>query len=210
MRPDNKSESFKFHKNVFTSHSSSRFQNCRLKLQDRFEQKKDNSSGKNDRSVLSVLSLNDTRKAIRNSADKLSRKLSNVRITLGNFSQVRLGLGARRCSREMRVCRGSSRRPRGAKSWRKVPWRPAATPRRPGRYWAGRPRRCTVRSGSKRPRLITRWLETRRTRARSPRGSVRCGQGRLPNNGVLIVSKVWGGNGFARNDNVHVKWPHLL
>ncbi|KAI4455197.1 hypothetical protein MML48_9g00002452 [Holotrichia oblita] len=92
MRPDNKSESFTFHKSVFSSNSNghSRLQ-CRIKLQDKFEKDGANStnsgSGKNDRSVLSVLSLNDTRKAFRNGAEKISKTISNVRISLGNFSQ---------------------------------------------------------------------------------------------------------------------------
>ncbi|GJQ83462.1 Gos28 [Trypoxylus dichotomus] len=92
MRPDNKSESFTFHKSVFSSNSNghSRLQ-CRIKLQERFEKDGDaNSNGggsKNDRSVLSVLSLNDTRKAFRNGAEKISKTISNVRISLGNFSQ---------------------------------------------------------------------------------------------------------------------------
>lgn len=96
MRPD-KSESFTFHKAVFSSNSGNGHSrlNCRVKLQDKFDTASKDSvnkeplgTNKNDRSVLSVLSLNDTRKAFRNGAEKISKTFSNVRISLGNFSQV--------------------------------------------------------------------------------------------------------------------------
>lgn len=91
MRPDNKSESFTFHKSVlFSSNSNPHSRlHCRIKLQEKFDRDtSDSNNGKNDRSVLSVLSLNDTKKAFRNGAEKLSKTISNVRISLGNFSQV--------------------------------------------------------------------------------------------------------------------------
>ncbi|XP_017768236.1 PREDICTED: uncharacterized protein LOC108556575 [Nicrophorus vespilloides] len=93
MRPDNKSDSFTFHRNsALTSSSNStdgRIQNCRKKLQDRFEKEETSSCSdeRGDRSVLSVLSLNDTRRALRTGADKLSRTFSSVRTSFGTFSQ---------------------------------------------------------------------------------------------------------------------------
>ncbi|XP_071057259.1 uncharacterized protein [Onthophagus taurus] len=86
MRPDNKSESFTFHKNVFSSNGHSKL-NCRKKLQDKFEKDPEMGSKSGDKSVLSVLTLNDTRKVLRTSAEKISKTFSNVRISIGNFSQ---------------------------------------------------------------------------------------------------------------------------
>lgn len=90
MRPDDKSAPFTFHKNVFKqSENANKMQNCRKKLEDKFDQSDEKSSStRSDRSVLSVISLNDTRKALRTSTERISKTLSNFRTTLGSFSQV--------------------------------------------------------------------------------------------------------------------------
>lgn len=62
---------------------------CRRRLQNRFEECGRYESKPADRSVLSVLSFNDnTRKALRNGAERLSKTLNTVRTTIGSLTQV--------------------------------------------------------------------------------------------------------------------------
>lgn len=62
---------------------------CRRRLQKNFEDCDKNETRPADRSVLSILSLNEnTRKIFRNSAERLSRTLNTVRTTFGTISQV--------------------------------------------------------------------------------------------------------------------------
>lgn len=88
MRPDNKSESFTFHRNAPNTASDSRIQNCRRKLQDKFEtSKKSPEDFSADRSVLSSLNLNETKRAFKSGAEKISKTFSSVRTTFGTISQ---------------------------------------------------------------------------------------------------------------------------
>ncbi|KAJ8916665.1 hypothetical protein NQ315_000310 [Exocentrus adspersus] len=85
-----KGDAYGFQRNnsATSSCSSSRsagMQHCRRKLQDTFDEPKPQVT---DRSVLSVLSLNDnTRKAFRNGAERLSKTFNTVRTTFGTISQ---------------------------------------------------------------------------------------------------------------------------
>ncbi|KAJ8956325.1 hypothetical protein NQ318_015063 [Aromia moschata] len=91
-----KSDSFTFHRNnsANSSASSTRsggMQHCRRKLQDKFDEtdrKNESRTQGGDRSVLSVLTLNDnTRKALRNGAERLTKTFNTVRTSFGTFSQ---------------------------------------------------------------------------------------------------------------------------
>lgn len=79
-----------FQKNTLHLENANKTQNCRKKLQDTFEQSENSNSGssRSDRSVLSAINLDDTRKAIRNSTERITKTLSNLRTSLGSFSQV--------------------------------------------------------------------------------------------------------------------------
>lgn len=70
-----------------------KLQNCRRKLQDKFEQSGESSgSGSTStRSVLSSISLDETRKVLRNGSERVSRAFSSFRTTFGSFSQVGVG-----------------------------------------------------------------------------------------------------------------------
>lgn len=94
MKRNDSSIQFTFHKNIFNSSDTSSDKNksktCRQKLQNRFDNDDCSSSQisqKSERSVLSVLSINDPRRAFRNGAEKISRTFSNVRTSIGTFSQ---------------------------------------------------------------------------------------------------------------------------
>lgn len=95
MKRNDNGVPFTFHRNIFNSSESNtdriKNKNCRQKLQNRFDNDVDCSaseiSEKSDRSVLSVLSLNDPRRVFRSSAEKISRTFSSVRTTIGSFSQ---------------------------------------------------------------------------------------------------------------------------
>ncbi|CAH0549623.1 unnamed protein product [Brassicogethes aeneus] len=89
-----KSDSFSFRRNSTanssnSSNRSSGMQNCRRNLQKNFEDKSDDSSKEgNDRSVLSVLSFNEnTRKVLRNGAERITKTFNTVRTTFGSISQ---------------------------------------------------------------------------------------------------------------------------
>lgn len=107
MRPDSRSVSFTFHREVLSVRNSPEMvrssRNLRQRLQDRFE--KDRGSSNNDAKEKSQktkdstdrswnnISLGnvsaDSRRALRNGAEKLSRTISSVRTTFGTISQVR-------------------------------------------------------------------------------------------------------------------------
>ncbi|KAJ8982220.1 hypothetical protein NQ317_013522 [Molorchus minor] len=81
-----------------SSTRSTGMQNCRRKLQDKFEEAdrkieyptepKAQEVSRPDRSVLSVLTINDnTRRALRNGAERLTRTFNTVRTSIGTFSQ---------------------------------------------------------------------------------------------------------------------------
>lgn len=94
MPSDNKSSSFTFHRNVFgaannQNENASKLQNCRKRLQDSFDRSGESTSARSDRSVLSVISLNDTRKVLRTSTERISKTFNNFRTSFGTFSQVR-------------------------------------------------------------------------------------------------------------------------
>lgn len=90
MRPD-KSESFTFHKTsnqmAAGDGNLTKLQNCRRKLQDKFEDSSGSSTA-TSRSVLSSLSLDETRKVIRNGSERVSKAFSSFRTSFGTFSQV--------------------------------------------------------------------------------------------------------------------------
>ncbi|XP_019869920.1 uncharacterized protein LOC109598446 [Aethina tumida] len=85
-----KSDSFSFRRNTSANSSSSStrsagMENCRKNLQDKFD---GDDSKSNDRSVLSALSFNvNTRKVLRNGAERISKTFNTVRTTFGSISQ---------------------------------------------------------------------------------------------------------------------------
>lgn len=95
----NKSESFTFRRTSLANSSgsstrSSGNQNCRKNLSAKFEQvendnEKRTESQTSDKSILSVLSLNDnTKRVLRNSAERISKTINSVRTTFGTITQV--------------------------------------------------------------------------------------------------------------------------
>ncbi|XP_006607540.1 uncharacterized protein LOC102676448 [Apis dorsata] len=100
MRPDSRSVSFTFHREILNINNSPEItKNIRRRLQDRFEKEKsgDSCKGKmskekqtSDRSWNNLTLGNmsaDSRRALRNGAEKLSKTISSVRITFGTISQ---------------------------------------------------------------------------------------------------------------------------
>lgn len=90
-----KSDSFTFRRGITEngSNRSAGMQNCRRKLEDKFDDNQKNGSTHNDRSVLSVLSLNDNaRKTLRNGAERLTKTFNTFRTSIGTFTQVFLSL----------------------------------------------------------------------------------------------------------------------
>lgn len=90
MKRSDNNGPFNFHKNIFNTENATEKvnkKNCRLKLQDKFEEDNISTSEKSDRSVLSVLSINDPRRVFRSGAEKIQRTISNVRTSIGTFSQ---------------------------------------------------------------------------------------------------------------------------
>ncbi|KYM75485.1 PREDICTED: uncharacterized protein LOC105622761 [Atta cephalotes] len=105
MRPDSRSVSFTFHREVLSVQNSPEMvrssRNLRQRLQDRFE--KDRGSSNNDAKEkpqktkdstdrpwnnISLGNVSaDSRRALRNGAEKLSRTISSVRTTFGTISQ---------------------------------------------------------------------------------------------------------------------------
>ncbi|XP_066251848.1 uncharacterized protein [Euwallacea similis] len=89
-----KTESFRFQRTTSqnSSGSSTRSngqEHCRKRLKDKFDEcSKDNPERcEEDGNVLSVLNLSETRRYLRNGAERLSRTFHNVRVTLGTLSQ---------------------------------------------------------------------------------------------------------------------------
>ncbi|KAI4504517.1 hypothetical protein M0802_000067 [Mischocyttarus mexicanus] len=103
MRPDSRSVSFTFHREVLSVRNSPELvrtsKNFRQRLQDRFDKDKSNESSKQktskDKDVTergwNNLSLGnvsaDSRRALRNGAERLSKTISTVRTTFGTISQ---------------------------------------------------------------------------------------------------------------------------
>lgn len=103
MRPDSRSVSFTFHREVLSVKNSPEIpkisKNFRRRLQDRFEREKSNDPCKEkaqkekepgERSWNNLTLGNvsaDSRRALRSGAEKLSRTLSSVRTTFGTISQ---------------------------------------------------------------------------------------------------------------------------
>ncbi|KAK0082924.1 hypothetical protein PV325_009625 [Microctonus aethiopoides] len=104
MRPDSRSVSFTFHREVLTDRNSPQVsrtrKNLRQRLQDRFDKEKNNDGNTKDKAAINKntsekswnnLSLGtmsaDSRRAFRNGAEKLSKTISSVRTTFGTISQ---------------------------------------------------------------------------------------------------------------------------
>nr|XP_034185189.1 uncharacterized protein LOC117606605 [Osmia lignaria] len=99
MRPDSRSVSFTFHREVLSVKSSSELtknpKNLRRRLQDRFDKEKPGDSckekmSKDNRSWNNLTLGNmsaDSRRALRSGAEKLSKTISSVRTTFGTISQ---------------------------------------------------------------------------------------------------------------------------
>ncbi|CAD6219244.1 GSCOCG00004876001-RA-CDS [Cotesia congregata] len=102
MRPDSRSVSFTFHREVLSDRNSPRIppnrnKNFRQRLQDRFDKEKPDSSKEKSKIVKSAdkswnnISLStvsaDSRRAFRNGAEKLSKTIISVRTTIGTISQ---------------------------------------------------------------------------------------------------------------------------
>ncbi|XP_011699162.1 PREDICTED: uncharacterized protein LOC105456658 [Wasmannia auropunctata] len=104
MRPDSRSVSFTFHRELSARNSPEvvrRSRNLRQRLQDRFEKDTRGSSSAKERPPSKAkepadrawnnISLGnvsaDSRRALRNGAEKLSRTISSVRTTFGTISQ---------------------------------------------------------------------------------------------------------------------------
>lgn len=96
-----KSESFTFRRTSLANSSgsstrSSGNQNCRRNLKPKFEETQNDKEIKperqsNDKSILSVLSLNDnTKRVLKNGAEKITKTLNSVRTTFGTITQVRI------------------------------------------------------------------------------------------------------------------------
>lgn len=102
MRPDSRSVSFTFHKDVNSIKTSPQAmrscKNFKQRLQDRFEKEKSNQSlktklpkdsnerGWNNLSFGSVSA--DSRRVLRSGAERISKTISSVRTTFGSISQV--------------------------------------------------------------------------------------------------------------------------
>lgn len=97
MRPDSRSVSFTFHREVLGVKNSPELtrnpRNLRQRLQDRFDKEKPEckeKSSKEERGWNNISLGNvsaDSRRALRNGAEKLSRTISSVRTTFGTISQ---------------------------------------------------------------------------------------------------------------------------
>ena len=98
MRPDSRSVSFTFHREVLSVKNSPEItkasKNLRRRLQDRFEEKpgekmsKDKQAGDRSWNNLSLGNMSaDSRRALRCGAEKLSKTISSVRTTFGTISQ---------------------------------------------------------------------------------------------------------------------------
>ncbi|KAF2893462.1 hypothetical protein ILUMI_12722 [Ignelater luminosus] len=84
--------SFTLKKNIFNGNIKRKPRNCRTKLQDRFNESENGNfnkgdSSKTNRSVLSAISLNDTRRVLRTGAERISKTFNELRTTIGTLSQ---------------------------------------------------------------------------------------------------------------------------
>ncbi|KAF5284967.1 hypothetical protein FQA39_LY16922 [Lamprigera yunnana] len=64
--------------------------NCRTNLQEKFEEcdaNTDEGQNHTNRSILTIISLNDTRKILRSGAERFCKTLSSLRTSIGMFSQ---------------------------------------------------------------------------------------------------------------------------
>lgn len=95
----NKSESFMFRRTSLANSSgsstrSAENQNCRKNLREKFDQvenEKKPEPQNRDKSILSVLSFNDnTKRVLKNSAEKISKTINSVRTTFGAITQVKI------------------------------------------------------------------------------------------------------------------------
>ncbi|KAK9884340.1 hypothetical protein WA026_005290 [Henosepilachna vigintioctopunctata] len=84
-----------FQRNVITTSSSSSThsktsETCRRKLNYKNKENSNTESedSRAEKSVLSVISLNDTRRFLRSGAERLGKTLNNVRTTIGSFTQI--------------------------------------------------------------------------------------------------------------------------
>ncbi|KAF7994724.1 hypothetical protein HCN44_004196 [Aphidius gifuensis] len=103
MRPDSRSVSFTFHREVLADKNSPQLsrsrRNLRQRLQDRFDKDKDSKVDSKNKITIdktndkgwSNLSLGnvsaDSRRALRSGAEKISKTISSVRTTFGTISQ---------------------------------------------------------------------------------------------------------------------------
>lgn len=107
MRPDSRSVSFTFHREVLAVRNSPEMvrspRNLRQRLQDRFDKERGSSTGAKEKPPKTKESADrawnnislgnvsaDSRRALRSGAEKLSRTISSVRTTFGTISQVRI------------------------------------------------------------------------------------------------------------------------
>jgi len=92
-----KADEFVFQRNTSltgtnrSNRSEGRSYHCRRKLQDTFDATDTASccdtSDRQNRSILSVLSLNDTKKIFKQSAERISKTFTTVRTSFGSFTQ---------------------------------------------------------------------------------------------------------------------------
>ncbi|XP_034945627.1 uncharacterized protein [Chelonus insularis] len=103
MRPDTRSISFTFHRQALTDHNSPQIsrgrRNFRQRLQDRFDKEKNyentkertvvtKKSSKHSWNNINLSSVSaDSRRVLRNGAEKLSKTILSVRTTFGTISQ---------------------------------------------------------------------------------------------------------------------------
>ncbi|XP_031331283.1 uncharacterized protein LOC116161923 [Photinus pyralis] len=79
----NKTNIIKLPKNGSKDENKTR--HCRARLQDRFD--KSDSSEKSNRSILTIVTLEDTRRILRSGAEKICKTFNDLRTNLGTFTQ---------------------------------------------------------------------------------------------------------------------------
>ncbi|KAL3270580.1 hypothetical protein HHI36_021117 [Cryptolaemus montrouzieri] len=87
------SKSSSFQRNVPTtsSNSSTTSESCRRKLKYKNGELSSNENEEckaADRSILSVISFNDTRRILRNGVEKINKTFNSVRTSMGSFTQI--------------------------------------------------------------------------------------------------------------------------
>ncbi|KAK5638524.1 hypothetical protein RI129_012819 [Pyrocoelia pectoralis] len=68
-----------------TNKNENKTRNCRTRLQDRFDES-DNHE-KSNRSILTIMTLEDTRRILRTGAEKLCKTFNDLRTNIGTFTQ---------------------------------------------------------------------------------------------------------------------------